>query len=492
MRKKRFFLLFIFLFVCLGYHAQADMRMLEVNVDNMIINPIISDYIISNLRKAEAENYDLFYITLDTPGGLLESTRDIVREILNSSVPVIVHVKPDGARAASAGVFITMSAHVAVMAPRTNIGAASPVAFGGINTDPSLVENNRNEGDSAEENDGIEQQEDTEEDERETLSERLEEMFDEDEDDDVMFRKITEDTKAWARNIAATQGRNEEWIIEAIVDASSITAEEALGKNVIDYIARNRTDLFNQIEDKVIMIQQDDEIILTTKDAVIHEDKASFNMRYRILYYLSSPQVAYFLLILGFYGLVFEFTNPGIGFPGIAGAICLLLALLAFQNIPINYAGVLLIGIGILLLIAEFYTPTFGFFTLGSVVSLAIGSLILIQSPLEFMRISLHVIIPVIAFHILIAVLLVSLAFRALRSRKHTGEESFSGMLGEAKETIEPGQTGRIFTHGEYWTARNCGDTPLQPGDEVEVIEREKDRLQLNVRKKEEEEQQQQ
>ncbi len=455
MRKQHITSLFLFLLIFFSVQSYADMRVLEVEVDNMIINPIISDYIIVNLQKAQAENYDLFYLSLDTPGGLLESTRDIVREILNSSIPVIVHVQPDGARAASAGVFITMSAHIAAMAPRTNIGAATPVAMG---------------------------------------MSGLQELFNDAEDEteekvpakDPMFDKITEDTKAWARNIAAAHGRNEEWVIDAIVDASSITAHEALEKNVIDYIAIDRNDLFSQIENRSLMLRHDQEYILTTRDKNIQTDKAEFNMRYRILYYLSSPQVAYFLLILGFYGLVFEFTNPGIGFPGIAGAICLVLALVAFQNIPINYAGVLLIGIGILLLIAEFYTPTFGFFTVGSVISLAIGSLILVQSPFQFMRISLNVIIPVILFHLLIAVLLLSLAFRALKSKTYTGQESFIGMIGEAKETISPGQSGRIFTHGESWTAKNCGESSIEPGDLIVVIDRESDRLILKVRKKDE------
>ncbi len=454
-RLSVLFFLFFILFSC--FFIQADeLRVLEVEVDNLVINPIVSDYIISNLDRAQAENYDVFYVTLDTPGGLLESTRDIVKEFLNSSVPVVVHVRPDGARAASAGVFITMSAHVAAMASRTNIGAATPVQMGGAGM-PDFVED-------------LMEGEENEEDEMPA--------------EDPMFDKITEDTKAWARNIAAERGRNEEWIIDAIVEASSITATEALEKNVIDYIARDRSDLFSQIEEKKIALPQDEEFILTTKDRTVVEDKASFDGRYRILYYLSTPQIAFFLLILGFYGLVFEITNPGVGLPGIAGSIFLVLAFLAFQNIPINYAGVILIGLGIILLIAEFYTASFGLFTLGSVTSLAIGSLILIESPHEFMQLSLYVIIPVLVFHILIAVLLMSLAVRAFKSKKHTGAESFEGMEGEAREEISPGDKGLIFTHGENWSAVNCGEETIYAGDTIEVVDKEEGRLILKVKKK--------
>lgn len=433
-------------FVSAGVES-AENPIYLLSLTDDIINPPVAEYIEAGIEKAAEAKAALIVIEIDTPGGLLTSTRAIVKAIMNSRVPIAAYIAPSGARAGSAGVFITLAANVAAMAPSTNIGAAHPVDLGG-----------------------------EKEDSRESLSEALGKLLRGEEAEDVrdekkreappMEQKLMNDTVAWVKAIAEARGRNPEWAVRAVTESVSATDAEAKRLGVVDFIAESLEELLSKL-DGFKVERHGEEIVLRTKGAPVVNYEKGFRLRF--LTALAHPNIAYILLMLGFYGLLFEFTNPGIGFPGIAGAFCLVLAFFGLQVLPTNYAGIALIALAIVLFVAEVKVTSYGLLTLGGLVSMVFGSLILFRSPHAFMRVSLALVIAFTLATLVIAVFLVTIAARLTKRPAVTGAE---GMAGE-KGTVQSwsGDRGKVFVHGEIWDAH--GPLDLERGAEVEVIDAE-------------------
>ena len=383
-----------------------------INVDAPI-TPVVSEYIIKSIDTASRNSAEAIIIQLDTPGGLVDSMREIVKKMLSADIPVVVYVAPAGARAASAGVFITIAANIAAMAPSTHIGAAHPV----------------------------------------TMEGKM---------DKTMEAKVVNDLSAMARSIAEKRGRNAKWAEDAVRKSVSITETEALKERVIDLVAPDVPSLLKEINGKSVDLVAGKKT-LDTSNAQVQEINMGF--RYRILEIISNPNIAYILMILGFYGLYFELANPGAVFPGVAGAISLILAFYALHTLPINYAGLMLIILGVGLFIAEAFITSHGVLGVGGAIAMAIGSVMLIESPSPYLRISWAVIVPVVALSALLFIITVTLAVRVHREKADTGKEGMLGLEGEAKTDIYTG--GQIFVRGEYWNA--WSEAPIEKGERVKV-----------------------
>jgi len=394
--------------------AASARKVLLISVDS-VINPVAAEYIGSAVRQASEIKAEAIVIRMNTPGGLDSSMRDIIREIIESPAPVVVYVAPGGSRAASAGVFITMAAHIAAMAPGTNIGAAHPVNIG-------------------------------------------EKM------DKVMSEKVTNDSAAYIRSLAKQRGRNEQWAEDAVRKSVSITEAEALKIHVIDLTAKDVNDLLSKIDGRKVETIAG-ERVLRTAGAIIVERQMS--LRHRILDLISNPNVAYILMLLGFYGLFFEMTNPGAIFPGIMGGICLILGFYALQTLPVNYAGLMLIIMGIIFFILEVKLVTHGLLTIGGIIALIFGSLMLFESSSPVFRLSLAIIIPATLVTAMFFIFTVGLAYKAFRRKPVTGPEGLIGLEGIAKTDITP-ENGTVFVHGEFWSA--CSDEFI-PKDSAVAVE---------------------
>jgi membrane-bound serine protease (ClpP class) len=397
---------------------------LLITIDDPI-TPMIAEFIIKSIDKAAKQNAEALVIRMDTPGGLVESTREIIKKMLASDVPTVVYVAPDGSRAASAGVFITLTANIAAMAPNTRMGSASPVQLEGKM-------------------------------------------------DETMAKKVTNDLAAMIRGIAEKRGRNAAWAEEAVRKSISATETEALKLGVIDLIASDIPTLLKKIDGRTVDVALGKKT-LRTADAVVKEQAMGF--RYKLLGIISNPNIAYILMILGFYGLYFELSNPGAILPGVAGAICLILAFYALQTLPINYAGLMLIILAIGLFIAEAFITSHGILGVGGAIAMLFGSLMLIDSPEPSLQISWTVIIPVVAASALLFIVTVTVAIRAQRSPVDTGKEGLIGMHAEAKTDV--GRDGQVFIRGEYWNA--WSDETIRKGEKVTVTA--VDGLRLKVRK---------
>lgn len=380
--------------------AQSPIHVLKINGS---INPTTYDYVKHEIAYAAEKNAQAVIIEMNTPGGLLEATRGIVTEFLNSKVPVVVYVAPQGSRAASAGVFITMAAHIAVMAPGTNIGAAHPVSTQG-------------------------------------------------EMDSVMSGKVTNDAAAFIRSISEKRKRNVKWAEDAVRKSVAITETEALKENVIDFIASNRSALLDSLDGRKVVIEKDT-IMLATKSAIIEERE--MNWQYDILNILSDPNISYILFLIGIYGLFFELYNPGSVFPGVAGAIAIILALYSMQTLPINYAGLALIIVGIILFILEIKITSYGLLSIGGVIALFFGSIMLYQTegPMEFVEVSLSVIIPLVISTALFFFFVIGAGVKAQRRKVTTGESAIIG--GEAVAITMLNPTGQVRLQGETWAAES-------------------------------------
>ncbi len=417
--SMRKYLLYIFLTIAgvvsllNGQHLLARVsQVLVIDVEG-VINPVTSEFIIRSITEAQKGDYQALVIELDTPGGLDTSMRQIVKAINMSEVPVVVYISPSGARAASAGVFITMAAHVAAMAPGTNIGAAHPVGLGGKM-------------------------------------------------DKTMLEKATNDAVAYIRSIAESRGRNADWAEKAVRKSLSVTAKKALQLKVIDLVAKDLTELLEAIDGRKVRTGAG-LVTLNTKDAVVV--KKTMGARLKILKAISDPNVAYILMLLGFYGLFFELTNPGAIFPGVVGAICLILAFYAFQSLPVNYAGILLILLGIVMFILEVKVTSHGALTIGGIVSMVIGSLMLFENPGPFMKLSLSLVVPAVLLTALFFTVTLSLAYKAWRSKPVTGTEGLIGQEGVAFTDVH--KEGLVLVRGEYWQAYS--DIPVRKGEKVVV-----------------------
>ncbi|HPW68877.1 MAG: nodulation protein NfeD [Desulfomonilia bacterium] len=395
----------------------ADVVVLDVSD---AITPPVASYLIENIDKAVIAGREAVIIRLDTPGGLDTAMRDIIQKELNADIPVIVYVAPKGARAASAGALITLAADVAAMAPGTNIGAAHPVSIGT--------------------GEGAEGQNET------------------------MAEKITNDAVAYAKSIARAKGRNGQWAEDAVRKSISTPAEEARDLKVIEIVARDMGDLLDQLHGRVIK-KDNSTFTLDTRDA--NTISEPMGLRYRLLSAISNPNIAYILMLIGMAGIFFELSNPGLILPGVIGGISLILAFFAFQTLPVNYAGVALMILAVILFIAEIMVPSFGMLTIGGVVSMVLGSVLLFRTPEIYAQVSLGIIVPVTILFTAFFVTTLYLVVRTHRTRSVSGSQ---GMIGERARVYSwspDGATGKVFCHGEYWNAR--GPLSLQPGDEVEV-----------------------
>lgn len=385
----------------------------DVAVVSGMIGPVSSQFIEGCMASANLAGADLLVIQLDTPGGLLTATRELVKMLLGSQLPVAVYVAPSGSRAGSAGVFITLAAHIAAMAPGTNIGAAHPVSVGMGGGDDSTS---------------------------------------------VMNEKITNDTAAFIKTIANQRDRNVAWADSAVRYSVSITETEALQRGVIDLVVPSVEALVDSLDGRVVALSATDSVTLELAGAkiVTHE----YNWRDKLLDRLSDPNIAYILFLAGLMGLYFELSNPGLIFPGVVGGISLILAFFAFQTLPINYAGVLLIIFAIILFIVEIKVPSFGLLTIGGVISMVLGSIMLYKgefSPtMPEISVSWDVLIPSVLFVAIFFIVVVGKAIQIHKKKATTGPQGIVGEEGEAITRLAP--NGKVFIHGEIWKARSAGE----------------------------------
>ena len=413
MKTKIFYLAVMLVFFAgtnIVFAEQSEVYIIQV-AD--AISPGTADFIKSGIKTAEENGAACVIIELDTPGGLAESMRVIVQNILASRVPVVVFVYPGGARAASAGVMITMAADVAAMAPGTNIGAAHPVGAGGKDIDGSMSE------------------------------------------------KVINDMVAQAKSVAEKRGRNAKWVEDAIRESVSVTETEALKENIIDLIATDTNDLIKQLNGREIkdrgILKLDDVKKVTIKET----------LRTKILKTISNPNIAYILMMIGLAGLYFEFSHPGSIFPGVIGAIALILAFFAMQTLPVNYAGILLIVLAIIFFIMEMKIASYGLLSVAGVVSLLLGSLMLFKGSAPEMKLSLQVVLPTIILISGFFVAVAGLVFRAQISKPMTGSTGLVGEIGIVKKALTP--EGKVFVHGELWNAR--AKEPIDKDAKVRVVQ---------------------
>jgi len=419
------FLVAVLVCVCLapeGLPAAGTANL--VRIDGAI-GPVPARFIAQQIRAAERESAACLVIGIDTPGGLDTSMRSMIQDIIASRVPVVLYVSPSGARCASAGVFIAMSADVVAMTPGTSIGAAHPVTIGQGEVDQETMD------------------------------------------------KIVNDSASYIKSLAAKRGRNQEWAEKAVRESATATAEEALELGIIDLLAEDVTDLLDAIDGREVDPAKGGR--LDTAEAQVKTIRAGF--RWRFLGILSDPNVAYLLLLLGFYGLFFELSNPGSIFPGVIGAIFLILAFFSFQMLPINYAGLLLILLALGMFVAEIKVHSAGLLTIGGVVSMFLGSIMLIESPGPFLKISYTVIIPAILATAAFFLFAVGAGLRAQMRKATTGREGLVGERGTATTDIAP--VGQVFIHGELWNVSSARQ--ISKGEEVEVVR--VDGLRLEVKR---------
>jgi membrane-bound serine protease (ClpP class) len=393
---------------------RPEARIIKVIQIDGVINPVTAEFLDRSIREANDERAAALIVMLDTPGGLDSSMRQMVKAILASQTPVVTYVAPSGARAASAGVFITLASQVAAMAPGTNIGAAHPVAMGG---------------------------------------QKLEKD---------MSAKVENDAAAYIKSLAEKYGRNAEWAEQAVRKSVSVSESEALKLGVIDLVADNLDDLIAKLDGRKVMTEYGGKILVTKGAKVVRLDMGK---RLKFLQIITDPNVAYALMMLGILGLFFELSNPGLILPGVVGGISLILAFYAFQALPVNYAGVLLILLGIIMFIAEIKVTSYGLLSVGGVIALGLGSVMLIESPLPYMRISMKLILPVVITLSAFVIILMRVAIRARRAKVTTGSEALVGETGEARTDLDP--EGDVFVQGAHWRAYS--DEPIPKGGKVVV-----------------------
>ena len=396
-----------------------------------LIHPVSAEFMSQTIDRADAADAELVVFTLRTPGGLVDSTRSINTSIIESETPVVVYVGPSGTRAASAGFLITVAADVAAMAPGTHIGAAHPVSGTGASMD------------------------------------------------ETMAKKAASDVAAYARSLAGQRGRNVELAENAVVESQSFTETEALGAEppLIDFVARDLDDLFEQLDGWEVRRWNGETEVLETTGAVVREVEMTW--RQNLLSAIAHPQVSVLLFSLGSLGLTIELWNPGAIVPGVVGAVCLLLAFFAFQVLPINYVGLLLIALGLLLLMAEMMTPTYGFLAVGGIASMVLGSVMLVDSPAPELQLGWGFIISTVAAVAVITTILAKIGISAHLAPPVTGRAGMIDAVGQTLSAISPSTSGRVSTHGEIWTATS--DEEIAQGETVRIVG--VDGLRLTVRR---------
>jgi membrane-bound serine protease (ClpP class) len=402
--------LFLLLFpVCGSIAGQGDICLINISSD---INPGVADFLKRGIKYASENDFGCIVIRLDTPGGLSESMREMVMEILSSKIPVVVFVAPGGARAASAGVIITMAADIAAMAPGTNIGAAHPVGIGGKDIGGPMSE------------------------------------------------KMTNDMAAYARSIASKRNRNAIWAENAVRKSVSVTETEALKENIIDLTAKDMDDLLKKIDGRKFQ----DKGVLRLADYKVTEYAEP--LRTKILKTVGNPNIAYILMMIGLAGIYFELAHPGAVFPGVVGGIALILAFFSFQTLPVNYAGILLIILAVIFFILEMKITSYGMLSVAGVVSFLLGSLMLFDGSVPGVKISLDVLLPTFIFISVFFVVVSALVFKSQMKKPRSGPEGLIGETGIVKQDVMP--EGKVFVHGELWSATSVN--PLREGTKVRVV----------------------
>lgn len=407
------FTIFSCLLLSASFASGAKNEVLVITVDG-VINPVSAEFIGKNVKKANDMKAEALIIELDTPGGLDTSMRSIIKDILGSEVPVVVFVSPSGARAASAGTFIAIAAHVAAMAPQTNIGAAHPVGVG-------------------------------------------EKM------DKTMADKAVNDAAAYIKSLAERRGRNAAWAEQAVRKSLSLASDEALEKKVVDLVTRDVNSLLKDIDGRKVQTVAGERTLKTAGADVVREE---MGLRSRILDFVSNPNVAYILMLLGFYGLFFELTNPGAIFPGVLGGICLVLAFYAFQTLSVNYAGLLLIVIAVILFILEVKIVSSGVLAIGGVIAMVMGSIMLFDRAVPFFRVSLYLIGVAVLITAAFFTVTVGLALKAYRRKPTTGQEGLLGLEGTALSGITK-DGGMVSVRGEIWAAYS--EETIEKGDKIRI-----------------------
>lgn len=412
MKYKTIFIVLSLLIFCFAQSSFASKNEVYTIKISDAISPGVADFLIRGIQTASDEDAACIIIELDTPGGLVESMRKIVKAIFGSKIPVIVYVSPSGARAASAGVMITMAADIAAMAPGTNIGAAHPVGTGGKEIEKTMSE------------------------------------------------KVTNDLVAHVKSIAEKRGRNVEWAEKSVRESVAVTEIEALKQNIIDIIAKDIDDLIQQINGRTVNDKGEIKLDNPTKKTLEE------TLRTKILKTISNPNIAYVLMMIGLAGLYFELSHPGAIFPGVIGGICLVLAFFAMQTLPVNYAGILLIILAIIFFIMEMKITSYGLLSIAGVVSLLLGSLMLFETSSPEFQLSWRVLLPTLLIVSGFFMVVASLVFKSQISKPRTGAKGLIGEIGVVKQTTEP--EGKVFVHGELWKASS--KDPIQEGAKVRVV----------------------
>jgi membrane-bound serine protease (ClpP class) len=440
--------------------ADTGRRGYVLTVDDAI-GPATRDHIVRNITRAEKDGAEVIVLRLNTPGGLDASMRDIIRKILASEVPVVTWVAPAGSRAASAGTYMMYASHIAAMAPATNLGSATPVQIGGGESDksPSTWERARQAMEKM--RDGDEGVNATEE--PKNLP------------DDAMGRKVVNDAVAYIKGLAERHGRNAEWAERAVREAVSLTASEALEQRVVDIVAANLPELLEAIDGREVRMANGTRTLQTASLATVEIET---DWRTELLAIITNPTLAYMLLMVGIYGLILEGYNPGAMVPGVIGGICLLLALYAFQILPVNYAGLALILLGMALIGVELFIPAFGILGIGGIVAVVAGSVILFEGDMPEFRINTYAIVGMGGGSALLFGGIVWVAARTLRKPRLSSREAMVGLEAEANQDFIDG-LGRVHLRGETWSARS--EHPIRQGDKVRIIAMEEEGLVLSV-----------
>jgi membrane-bound serine protease (ClpP class) len=412
------------IFILLSLPFQSSKPRIDIIKIDGAINPVVTDFIHDAIESANTENAECLIIQLNTPGGLLKSTRIIVSDFLSSRIPIVIYVYPSGAQAASAGVFITIAANIAAMAPGTNIGAAHPIMM--------------SEGSQSNQKDSV----------------------------DIMMEKATNDAAAFIRSIAEKRNRNIEWAEKAVRQSLSLSETEAVKENIADFVAKNLDSLLTKLNGRKVETA-DGYKIINTKNAELNF--VEMNPVQKILDIISDPNIAYILMMIGIYGLIFELSNPGSILPGIVGVISLVLAFYSLHTLPINYAGLGLIIFAVVLFIAEIKVVSHGLLTAGGIISFLIGSMMLINTDIsyEFVHLSLSVIITSTILTALFFIFAIGKGIAAQRKKPSTGKEGLIGEIGVALSNSSINMTGLVMIHGEIWESES--ETEIEKGDKVEV-----------------------
>ncbi len=453
------YMMILFLSVSFLVSAEQGKRVAVIIEVSDTIGPATSDYIQRGLEKAADKGATVVILRLDTPGGLDTAMREINRAIIASPIPVVLYVAPSGARAASAGTYMLYASHIAAMSPATTLGAATPVQIGGVpDLKPPTFPDKESPDKESKDDDAVGDEDEDQSKEKEEAKEKPAPVT-----GDAMTKKIVNDAVAYIRSMAEMRGRNADWAEQAVREAASLTSEQALLQDVIDIVATDTTDLLAKVDGWQVNINGQD-VTLDTSGLEIETIEPDW--RNELLSVITNPNIAYILMLLGIYGLFFELANPGFVLPGVVGGICLLLALYALQVLPVNYAGLALMMLGIVFMIAEIFAPSFGALGFGGIIAFVIGSVILFDTEGSEIQVAIPIIVAVTVISSTFFLIVLRMIFAAHKKPVVSGVDEMLGSIGQVMEDFE--ESGRIHIHGETWQVQS--KSPLRRGDQVKVI----------------------